>query len=122
MSACEGLPNGTDVLFTGITDGSGPWMVTMAKTGLRAYVQAQGHPQRVGSDVLTSDLMHLEQPARMALSPDKTMLAVGDFNRPQVAILMRDGLRFRWSTFPNWNTNLSPDSTSTESARRAREG
>jgi WD40 repeat protein len=110
MSACESLPNGADVLFTGISDGSGPWMITMAKTGLRAYILAQGRPQRVGSDLLTSDQMHLDQPTRMALSPDKTMLAVGDHNRPQVAILTRDGMRFRWSTFPNWNTNLSPDS------------
>ncbi|MGJ5130981.1 caspase family protein [Bradyrhizobium oligotrophicum] len=98
MSACEALPSGSDVIFTGITDGSGPWMITLSDTGLRTYIRPdQGHLRRAGSDFIASVEMKLDRPGRMTLSPDGTRLAVGDIFQPQIAILKRDGLRFQWS-------------------------
>jgi Caspase domain len=95
VSACEALPKSTDVLFTGVTDGSRPWMITLSENGLRTYIKPDQLPQRAGTDVPLGD--RLKKAGRMALSPDGTTLAIGDVFQPQLAILTRDGLRFRWS-------------------------
>ena len=108
-SACEAFPKGTDVLFTGLTGDSSPWLITLSETGLRTYTFSNDRPRRAESGLLTPKDMRLERPGRMALSPDQTMLAVGDSLRSQVAILGRVGVRFQWSTFPKWRTNLNPD-------------
>lgn len=96
-SVCEALPNGTDVIFTGVTDGTAPWMITLSQNGLRTYVRSNQNPRRAGSDLMTAPAMTLDRPARMAMSPDGTKLAVGDLFGLRVAILGRDGVRFRWS-------------------------
>lgn len=95
VSACEALPRGIDVLFTGVTDGSRPWMITLSENGLRSYIKPEQLPQRAGPDLPLDD--RLKKAGRMALSPDGTTLAIGDVFQPQLAILTRDGLRFRWS-------------------------
>lgn len=95
VSACEALPRGTDVLFTGVTDASTPWMMTLSDNGLRVYIKPGELPQRAGTDVPFGD--RLKRPGRMALSPDGKELAIGNVSLPQVAILTRDGLRFEWS-------------------------
>jgi hypothetical protein len=111
MSACEALPKGTDVIFTGVTDGSAPWMVTLSENGVRTYVRPdQQQPRRAGSDFIAPRDMRLDRPARMAMSPDGMKLAVGDLFRPQIAILARDGVRFRWSASQKIPDEiLSPD-------------
>lgn len=95
VSPCEALPRGTDVIFTGATDSSRPWMLTLNENGLRTYLRRDERPQRAGADVALGD--KLKKPARMALSPDGATLAIGDTFLAQVAILKRDGLRFQWS-------------------------
>jgi hypothetical protein len=98
IGACEALPKGTDVIFTGVADGSAPWMLTLSENGLRTYVRPdQEQPRRAGSDFIAPRDMRLDRPARMAISPDGMRLAVGDLFKPQIAILARDGVRFQWS-------------------------
>src|SRR3984957_17455897 len=38
-SDCENLPRCTDVIFTGRSDGDGPWFITLSENGLRTYAR-----------------------------------------------------------------------------------
>ena len=93
-SACESLPNATDVLFTGRT--VGPWMVTLSENGLRTYALNGEIPVR--TSYVSAKAMALQRPGKMALSPDGGKLAVGDVWAPNLEVLERTGGGYRPST------------------------
>ena len=94
-SACESLPNATDVIFTGRTD-DGPWMATLSENGLRTYALNGETPVR--TSYVSSEAMALLRPGKMALSPDGAKLVVGDVWAPNLAVLERSGAGYRPST------------------------
>lgn len=90
---CESLPSGTDVVFTGRSEGNGPWLLTLTQNGLRSYVMTDRGPTRAAPPVAL-DVLQLKSPGTMAITPEGDRIAIGDSGLPQIIVLDRDGLSF----------------------------
>jgi hypothetical protein len=114
MEANRGLPSGTDLVFTGLSENSAPWLLTLSENGLRTYIKTE---QTLTRDTYTSrEAMSLVRPGKMALSPGGEKIAIGDVWAPSLAILERAGSAYR----PTRSIRI-PDALLTEQGKQEAE-
>jgi len=110
-SDCENLPRCTDVIFTGRSDGDGPWFITLSENGLRTYARGDQAPRR--TSYISRESMTLVRPGKMALSPDGEKLVVGDVWAPNLTVLEHSGASYR----PSRRLTI-PDASLTDEGKR----
>lgn len=88
----DGLPSGSDIVFTGNSGPDAPWLLTLSDNGLRSYAKNGDEISQTG--YVSSEALSETRPRTIAFSADTDDIAIGDYQAPKLAVLHRSGAKY----------------------------